>query len=100
MTQISNHYKNDRLIREHIIQQLGKGYIVKTVRWDRGHKNGAEIHKILSNGVIEIYNERTGILCTKIVATPSQIERYFTGNTTPWWLVDKARDNKRKGYCI
>lgn len=100
MAQISNHYKNDRLIREKVIQQLGKGYLVKSVRWDRGHKNGAEIHKIYSTGVIEIYNERTGILCTKIVATAGQIERYFTHNTTPWWLVDKARENKRKGYCI
>ena len=100
MTQVSAHYANERLIREKVIQQLGKGYLVKAVRWDRGHKNGAEIHKIYSNGVIEIYNERTEVLCTKIVATPSQIERYFTRNTTPWWLVDRARQNKRNGCCV
>ena len=49
---VSKHYANDRLIREKVSQQLGKGYLVKEVRWDRGHKNGAEIHKIYSNGVI------------------------------------------------
>jgi hypothetical protein len=100
MAQVSKHYANERLIRENVIRHLGKGYIVTEVRWDRGHPNGAEIHKVLSNGVIEIYNERTEVLCTKIVATPSQIERYFEYGKAPWWLVDKARDNRRKGYCI
>lgn len=100
MTQISRHYANDRLIREKVIQQLGKGYIVKEVEWDRGHVNGAEIHKILSNGVIEIYNKNTKILCTKIVARPNQIRRYWTNNTAPWWLVDKAKQNERNGYCV
>ena len=97
---VSKHYANDRLIREKVSQQLGKGYLVKEVRWDRGHKNGAEIHKIYSNGVIEIYNENTNTLCTKIVATAGQIERYYDNGRAPWWLVDKARDNKRKGYCV
>lgn len=97
---VSVHYANDRLVREHFIKQLGKAYVVKTVRWDRGHRNGAEIHKILSNGVIEIYNENTNILCTKIIATPSQIERYWETGKAPWWLVDKARQNRRNGLCV
>lgn len=96
----SAHYKNDRLIREKLIKQLGNGYIVKTVEWDRGHKNGAEIHKITSKGVIEIYNKNTGILVTKIIARPYQIERYWGFKNTPYWLVDKAYDNQRKGYCV
>lgn len=100
MTNISAHYANDRLIREHLIRQLGKGYLVKAIRWDRGHKNGAEIHKIYSTGVIEIYNERTNILCTKIIARPYQIKRYFTANAIPWWLVEKAKENERKGLCV
>ena len=100
MANISAHYANDRLVREQVIKALGKGYIVKEYPWDRGHKDGAEIHKVYSTGVVEIYNAITGKLVTKIVSTPHQIEIYFDYNKAPWWLVDKARDNKRKGYCI
>lgn len=94
MTQVSRHYENDRIIREKVIQKLPKGYTVKEVEWDRGHKNGAEIHRILSNGVVEIYNKNTKILCTKIIATPNQIRRYFVNGQAPWWLIDRAIKNK------
>lgn len=100
MTNISAHYANDRLLREKVIRELGKGYIVKEVTWDRGHVNGAEVHKILSNGVIEIYNERTGKLVTKIVARPNQIKRYWANNTAPWWLVDRVTKNAKNGMCV
>ena len=100
MAQISNHYANYRLVREETIKKLGRGYLVKSIRWDRGHKNGAEIHKIYSTGVIEIYNEKTNILCTKIVARPNQIRRYWAEGQAPWWLVNKAIENVRNGYCV
>lgn len=97
---LSAHYQNDRLIREHMIQYIGQGTVVRTVRWDRGHPNGAEIHKITDTGIIIIFNERTGKLITKIIARPNQIRRYWEEGKAPQAIVNKAIEHVRNGQCV
>lgn len=100
MTNISAHYRNDRLIREKVIKAIGEGNIVKAVRWDRGHPNGAEIHKVTDTGIIIIYNERTGKLVTKIIARPNQIRRYWRDGNAPKEIINKAIEHSRNGQCV
>ena len=92
----SRHYTEDRQAREHLIQKIGIGQVVRVVRWDRGHINGAEIHKITSTGIIVIYNERTGKMITKIIARPAQIKRYWNDGNAPEELINIAREHNRK----
>ena len=97
---LSAHYQNDRLIREKMIQHIGEGKVVRTVRWDRGHPNGAELHRITDTGIIIIYNERTLKLVTKIIARPNQIRRYWKDGKAPIEIVNKAIEHARNGQCI
>ena len=89
----SKHYKEDRQVREQIIQQIGMGEVVASFRIDRGHKNGAEIHEITSTGIIVVYNERSGKMVTKMVARPGQIRRYYPQGKAPKTLISKAIEN-------
>ena len=50
--------------------------VVKIAVVDKGHKNGNEAHVIYNNGVVKIYNERTGRFITVLIARLPQIERY------------------------
>ena len=98
----SKHYNVDRQAREAIIRTIEgteKRTYVKIVRIDRGHRNGAELHKITNKAIIEIYNERTGRLCTKLIARPGQIKRYYKENeVVPKNLLKLAREYTTKGY--
>ena len=47
----SKHYTEDRQAREEIIKKIGTGEVVASFRVDRGHRNGAEIHKITNTGI-------------------------------------------------
>lgn len=89
----SKHYIEDRQAREEIIKKIGTGEVVASFRVDRGHKNGAEIHKITNTGIILIYNERTNKLITKLIARPGQIKRYYKEGKAPKNLIEKAIDN-------
>lgn len=93
---ISKHYTADRQERENLIQQIGYGTIVKTVEIDRGHRNGPELHKVSTTGIVTVYNKRTGRLVTKLIARPGQLRRYF--EEVPEELMKKAIDNARHGY--
>ena len=73
----SKHYSNDRIARETLIAQIGIGKAISTVRIDRGHPAGAELHTITTTGIIIIHNERTHKMVTKLIARPGQIRRYF-----------------------
>ncbi len=97
----TNHYANDRQAREQLIRDvIGQGNRVARFRWDRGHKNGAEIHEISDTGIITIYNERTGKLITKLIAQPYQIERYYkaVGKVAPEDILKLAYEHKRLRY--
>ena len=94
----SNHYKTDRQARESLIQQIGVGTIIKTVKLDKGHKNGPEIHKITNTGIIIIYNAKTNKMVTKLIARPAQIKRYYKDGNAPKELIEIAIEHTRKGY--
>lgn len=94
----SRHYSTDRQERENLIKQIGMGKVIKVVTLDRGHKNGAEIHKISDTGIVTIYNERTGKLITKIIARPGQIKRYWENENAPKYLVNLAYEHTVKNY--
>lgn len=76
----SKHYLLDRKDRENVIREIGEGKIIKTVVVDRQHRNGPEIHEISDTGIVTIYNQRTKVLITKLIARPGQIKRYFKEN--------------------
>lgn len=77
---------------------IGQGHIIKAVVLDRGHRNGAEVHKISDTGIISIYNLNSGKLITKLIARPSQIKRYFENGDAPVEVLRIAREHTRLGY--
>lgn len=96
----SNHYKMDRQERENLIKNvIGIGSVIKTVKWNKGHENGAEIHKITNTGIVIIYNANSGKMITKLVARPGQIRRYYKENeNVPKEVIEKAIYHTKKGY--
>ena len=70
---------------------------VATFYVDSGHQNGAELHTIYENAIVRIYNKRTGKHITDIIATPSQIARYYenTGKKVPQSIMRYASIHKR-----
>lgn len=89
----TRHYTNDRADRENRIKEIGYGTVIKSVVVDRGHKNGPEIHEVTDTGIINIYNEHTKKLITKLIARPAQIKRYFINEIIPAGLIEKAKYN-------
>ena len=102
----SKHYTRDRQQREAIITQIGigniikeTGNVIKEVVVDRGHRNGPEVHKITDTALILVYNQRTGILVTKLIARPAQILRYYKEDEPkPTKVVELARVHARMKY--
>ena len=94
----SKHYMNDRQKREEVINMIGQGTPVATFIIDRGHRNGAELHEITDTGIINIYNQKTHKLITKLIARPGQIRRYYKEENAPKKLIEKAIDNTVKNH--
>jgi len=94
----SRHWREDRQRRSHIIAQIGMGQIIKEVTVDRGHKNGPEVHKVTSTGLVLVYNKRTGIMVTILIARPNQIKRYFDENEAPQEVINLAIEHTKAGY--
>lgn len=92
----NKHYTNDRQRREKAINMIGQGTPVATFIIDRGHRNGAELHEITDTGIINIYNQKTHKLITKLIARPGQIKRYYEEGKAPRFLIEKAIDNTVK----
>lgn len=98
---VSNHYTTDREKREELIRQIGPGRVIRTAVVDRHHPNGPEIHEISDTGIITIYNQRTGILVTRLIARPGQIRRYYNpdkGDYPPRRVLDLAREHQQMYY--
>ena len=91
----SRHYNRDRIIREKLIREIGVGKEIKTVRVDKGHPNGAELHTITTNGIVIIRNERTNKMITKLIARPNQIRRYGIEDKK---VIEIARKHQTLGY--
>lgn len=94
----SIHFTRDRQDRETLIKEIGSGKVVKRVVVDRGHRNGPEIHEVTDNAIVNIYNQKTGKLITKLIARPNQIRRYYEEGKAPKEILDKAYDHMKKGY--
>ena len=97
----TRHYTNDRTNRENIINIIGgDGEKFKSYFWDRGHKNGPEVHIITTNAIILIYNYNTKKLITKLIARHSQLKRYFHDLNTPEVrrIYAIARNHQAYGY--
>lgn len=94
----SKHWRADRQKRSQIIAQIGMGQVVKEVTVDRGHKNGPEIHKITTTGLVVIYNKRTGIMITILIARPNQIRRYYAEDEAPQNIINLAIEHMKAGY--
>ena len=100
MTQ-SRHYTEDRKAREELINKIGTGKAIATVRVDRGHRNGAELHTITTTGIIIIRNERTHKMITKLIARPGQVRRYFTEITEEVQkVINIAREHQLANYNL
>ena len=69
-----NRSKRLQVAERLIIEESAK--VLKIAVVNKGHKNGNEVHVIYNNGVVKIYNERTGRFITVLIARPPQIERY------------------------
>lgn len=95
----SKHYTEERRHREEIISRIGLGEAVVTIRVDRNHPKGAELHTITTTGIIIIHNEKTHKLVTKLIARPGQIRRYF--DEVPEIIekvIEVARVHQKMGY--
>lgn len=101
---VSQHYLNQRNEREKFIEEhLGEGHIIDGFIVDKGHPKGAEVHSLLDNGVIIVHNLMSGKLCTKLIARPQQIRRYYehTSRELPEEyekLLELARLHNELGY--
>lgn len=98
----SIHYSLERYYREMFIMNRlgGDGKVIDSFVVDKGHKFGAERHDITDNGLIVVYNVNSGILCTKLIARPRQIQRYYegTGKQPPKYVIKKCREHQMCGY--
>ena len=75
----SQHYQKQRTKREKFIDEClgGDGQVIDSFIVNREHQNGLERHDITDNGIIIIYNVESGKLCSKLIARPAQIKRYY-----------------------
>ena len=70
--------------------------VIKIAVVNKGHKNGNEIHVILNNGIIKVYNARTHKFITVLIARVPQIERYKVKVTKT--MRNKIKSHIAKGY--
>ena len=77
-----------------IIEESAK--VVKIAVVNKGHKNGNEIHVILNNGIIKVYNARTCKFITVLIARVPQVERYKVKITKT--MRKKIESHIKQGY--
>ena len=94
----SKHWTEDRKNRADLIEKIGKGDVIKEVEIDRGHKNGPEIHKVSTTGIVTIFNKKTNKMITQLIARPNQLKRYFERVPQDLWTI--ARQHQRLGYNL
>ena len=96
----SLHYQLDRKNRhDFIIKNIGYGKPIRKKIVDKGHINGAEIHLITDTGIIIVYNAKTKIHVTDMIARPTQLERYNCDSwICPAETLAKAAYHQAKGW--
>lgn len=85
-TKVGTLHSHSRVGRLELSKRLieeENAYIMGEFEVDRGHRNGAEVHRVYSNGVIEIFNRDSKRFVTLLIGTPNQVKRYFTLTRTP-----------------
>ena len=70
--------------------------VIKIAIVNKGHENGNEIHVILNNGIIKVYNARTHKFITVLIARVPQIERYKIKVTRT--MRNKIKSHIKNGY--
>ena len=87
-------FKRLQIAERLIIEESAK--VIKIAVVNKGHENGNEAHVIYNNGVVKIYNERTGRFITVLIARVPQIERYRVKVTKT--MRNKIKSHIAKGY--
>ena len=85
----ANRSKRLQIAERLIYEESAK--VVKIAVVNKGHENGNEIHVILNNGIIKVYNARTHKFITVLIARVPQVERYKI-------KVTKTMRNKIKSH--
>lgn len=99
---ISKHYKEKRYKRERLINRHlnGDGKVIDSFIVDKEHKDGIERHDITENGIILVFNAKSGKLVTKLIAREGQLKRLYhsVGREPPHFLIQLARWHKDLNY--
>ena len=88
---LTAHFKQDRQVRARHCQ---KSRVYAAYLVDTGHPSGMEVHVILHNAEVHIFNVRTAKRITVLFARPGQIRRYGIDNTA---ILDRAHRNCTRG---
>ena len=91
---VVNRSKRLQIAERLIIEESAK--VLKIAVVNKGHANGDEVHVIYNNGVVKIYNERTGRFITVLIARVPQIERYKVKVTKT--MRNKIESHIKQGY--
>ena len=70
--------------------------VIRIAVVNKGHANGNEIHIIYNNGIIKVYNKRTGKFITVLIARVPQVERYNIKVSKT--MRNKIKSHIAKGY--
>ena len=89
-----NRSKRLQVAERLIIEESAK--VVKIAVVNKGHANGNEIHIIYNNGIIKVYNKRTGKFITVLIARVPQVERYNIKVSKT--MRNKIKSHIAKGY--
>lgn len=76
----SRHIRQDRRERMNCINNLNiseNSKILHCFEINTGHRNGAEVHIVRNNGIVEVFNTITKTHIASIIARPQQIQRYY-----------------------
>lgn len=102
---LTEHARNMSIERKTKIKEIGIGKTLDRFVWDKGHKNGAEIHTITTTGLIIVQNKRTNNLVTVLIARPQQIRRYYEYYNKPVnnavkAVLTVAREHTDRGFNL
>lgn len=98
----TEHIRRDRAERMALVEKLmteEQAVLVRTFWVDKGHRNGAELHNLYSDGIVRVYNERSGKHITDLIARVGQVYRYYEATNTevPKEIIRFARNHQNSG---
>ena len=97
------HQSEERSSRKSLVERLFESEgmeLLDSFIVEKGHVNGREVHNIYRNGIIRIYNEKTGKHITDLIGRPAQIDRYYVAidEYPPTMTMLYAEEHENKGY--